>query len=101
MLLRRDRDRDISTRLRLGHRRQVNRGCPTKNTSMKTITITITPAWTPATAKSQVSEGHQRPLNRRCPVLDTRDLMVAGVRISISPKYLYLYLELTGSTLST
>ena len=32
--------------------------------------------------------------------LDTRDLPVAGVRISISPKYLYLYLELTGSTVS-
>ena len=29
---------------------------------------------------------------------DTRDLLVAGVPISISPKYLYLYLELTGST---
>ena len=29
---------------------------------------------------------------------DTRDLLVAGVRISISPKYLNLYLELTGST---
>ena len=25
---------------------------------------------------------------------DTRDLLVAGVRISISPKYLYLYLAL-------
>ena len=32
-------------------------------------------------------------------MVDTRDLMVAGVRISISPKYLYLYLELTGSTI--
>ena len=29
---------------------------------------------------------------------DTRDLVVAGVRISISPKYLYFYLELSGST---
>ena len=30
---------------------------------------------------------------------DTCDLLVAGVRISISPKYLNLYLELTGSTI--
>ena len=31
--------------------------------------------------------------------LDTRDLLVAGVPISISSKYLYLYLELSGSTI--
>ena len=30
---------------------------------------------------------------------DTRDLVVAGVRISISPKYLYLYLVLKVLTL--
>ena len=30
--------------------------------------------------------------------LDTRDLLAAGVPISISSKYLYLYLELSGST---
>ena len=30
--------------------------------------------------------------------LDTHDLLVAGVPISISSKYLYLYLELSGST---
>ena len=30
--------------------------------------------------------------------MDTRDLLVAGVPISISSKYLYLYLELSGST---
>ena len=30
--------------------------------------------------------------------MDTRDLPVAGVRISISSKYLYLYLSLSGST---
>ena len=30
--------------------------------------------------------------------LDTRDLLVAGVPISISSKYLYLYLELSGCT---
>ena len=33
--------------------------------------------------------------------LDTRDLLVAGVPISISSKYLYLYLELSGSTSMT
>ena len=33
--------------------------------------------------------------------LDTRDLLVAGVPISISSKYLYLYLELSGSTLNS
>ena len=33
--------------------------------------------------------------------LDTRDLLVAGVPISISSKYLYLYLELSGSTCRT
>ena len=32
--------------------------------------------------------------------LDTRDLLVAGVLISISSKYLYLYLELSGSTMT-
>ena len=32
--------------------------------------------------------------------LDTRDLLVAGVPISISSKYLYLYLELSVSTTS-
>ena len=70
MLLRRDRARDISTRLRLGHWRQVNHGCPTKNTSMKTIAITITdclhlpgaPAWTPATDKSRVSSERKNPI---------------------------------------
>ena len=31
--------------------------------------------------------------------LDTHDLLVAGVPISISSKYLYLYLELSGSTI--
>ena len=32
---------------------------------------------------------------------DTRDLLVAGVRISISPKYLYLYLALKVLTLKS
>ena len=87
----RDRDRDILARLRFGHQRPLNRRCP---------------AWL----------GHQRPVNRGCPRvskpvsqdiqsicyclhtgifrLDTCDLVVAGVQISISPKYLYLYLAL-------
>ena len=87
----RDRDRDILARLRFGHQRPLNRRCPARL-------------------------GHQRPVNRGCPRvskpvsqdiqsicyclhtgifrLDTCDLVVAGVRISISPKYLYLYLAL-------
>ena len=87
----RDRDRDILARLRFGHQQPLNRRCPDKL-------------------------GHQRPVNRGCPQvskpvsqdiqsicyclhtgifrLDTCDLLVAGVRISISPKYLYLYLAL-------
>ena len=87
----RDRDRDILARLRFGHQRPLNRRCPNEL-------------------------GHQRPLNRGCPQvskpvsqdiqsicyclhtgifrLDTCDLVVAGVLISISPKYLYLYLAL-------
>ena len=87
----RDRDRDILARLRFGHQRPLNRRCPHRL-------------------------GHQRPVNRGCPRvskpvsqdiqsicyclhtgifrLDTCDLVVAGVRISISPKYLYLYLAL-------
>ena len=87
----RDRDRDILARLRFGHQRPLNRRCPDEL-------------------------GHQRPVNRGCPRvskpvsqdiqsicyclhtgifrLDTCDLVVAGVQISISPKYLYLYLAL-------
>ena len=87
----RDRDRDILARLRFGHQRPLNRRCPARL-------------------------GHQRPVNHGCPRvskpvsqdiqsicyclhtgifrLDTCDLVVAGVRISISPKYLYLYLAL-------
>ena len=92
----RDRDRDILARLRFGHQRPLNRRCPHRL-------------------------GHQRPVNRGCPRvskpvsqdiqsicyclhpgifrLDTCDLVVAGVRISISPKYLYLYLALKVLTL--
>ena len=50
-----------------------------------------TPAWTPADTCDLLVAGVQAHL-------DTCDLVVAGVRISISPKYLYLYLELSGST---
>ena len=92
----RDRDRDILARLRFGHQRPLNRRCPARL-------------------------GHQRPVNRGCPRvskpvsqdiqsicyclhtgifrLDTCDLVVAGVRISISPKYLYLYLALKVLTI--
>ena len=92
----RDRDRDILARLRFGHQRPLNRRCPD-------------------------DLGHQRPVNRGCPQvskpvsqdiqsicyclhtgifrLDTCDLVVAGVRISISPKYLYLYLALKVLTI--
>ena len=96
----RDRDRDILARLRFGHQRPLNRRCPD-------------------------DLGHQRPVNRGCPRvsklvsklvsqdiqsicyclhtgifrLDTCDLVVAGVRISISPKYLYLYLALKVLTI--
>ena len=84
----RDRDRDILTRLRLGHQRPVNRGCPDEKyqdvNNNRLTEYPGTPAWTPATSKSRVSV-------RR---LDTRDLLVAGVPISISSKYLYLYLAL-------
>ena len=94
----RDRDRDILARLRFGHQRPLNRRCPDEL-------------------------GHQRPVNRGCPRvskpvsqdiqsicyclhtgifrLDTCDLVVAGVRISISPKYLYLYLALKVLTYSS
>ena len=87
---------DILARLRFGHQRPLNHRCPARL-------------------------GHQRPVNRGCPRvskpvsqdiqsicyclhtgifrLDTCVLVVAGVRISISPKYLYLYLALKLLTL--
>ena len=84
----RDRDRDILTRLRLGHQRPVNRGCPDEKyqyvNNNRLTEYPGTPAWTPANSKSRVSVRQ----------LDTRDLLVAGVPISISSKYLYLYLAL-------
>ena len=84
----RDRDRDILTRLRLGHQRPVNRGCPDEKyqyvNNNRLTEYPGTPAWTPANSKSRVSVCQ----------LDTRDLLVAGVPISISSKYLYLYLAL-------
>ena len=86
------RDRDILARLRFGHQRPLNRRCPDEKyqdvNNNRLTEYPGSPAWTPATSKSRVSVRH----------LDTRDLLVAGVRISISPKYLYLYLELSGST---
>ena len=62
------------------------------------------PAWTPATSKSWVSVGVQAGVPGYSVNLllftywyfssGHLDLVVAGVRISISPKYLYLYLAL-------
>ena len=79
-------------RLRFGHQRPLNRRCPDEKyqdvNNNRLTEYPGSPAWTPATSKSRVSVRQ----------LDTRDLLVAGVRISISPKYLYLYLELSGST---
>ena len=73
--MRRDRDRDILA-----------------NTVRVQITeYPGTPAWTPTDTRDLLVAGVQAGL-------DTCDLVVAGVRISISPKYLYLYLELSGST---
>ena len=63
--------------------------------------------WTPAIYWSLVSKPVSQDIQSICYCLhtgifclDTCDLVVAGVRISISPKYLYLYLylELSGST---
>ena len=89
----RDRDRDILARLRFGHQRPVNRGCPDEKyqdvNNNRLTEYPGSPAWTPATSKSRVSVRQ----------LDTRDLLVAGVRISISPKYLYLYLALKVLTI--
>ena len=63
--------------------------------------------WTPAIYWSLVSKPVSQDIQSICYSLhpgifrlDTCDLVVAGVRISISPKYLYLYLELLGSTVS-
>ena len=84
----RDRDRDILARLRFGHQRPLNRRCPDEKyqyvNNNRLTEYPGTPAWTPATSKSRVSNK----------ALDTRDLLVAGVPISISSKYLYLYLAL-------
>ena len=95
VLLRRDRDRDILARLRFGHQRPLNRRCPDEKyqyvNNNRLTEYPGTPAWTPADTRDLLVAGVQAGL-------DTSDLVVAGVRISISPKYLYLYLELSGST---
>ena len=61
--------------------------------------------WTPAIYWSLVSKPVSQDIQSICYCLhtgtfrlDTCDLLVAGVPISISSKYLYLYLELSGST---
>ena len=98
VLLRRDRDRDILARLRFGHQRPLNRRCPDEKyqyvNNNRLTEYPGTPAWTPADTRDLLVAGVQAGL-------DTSDLVVAGVRISISPKYLYLYLELSGSTAMT
>ena len=95
VLLRRDRDRDILARLRFGHQRPLNRRCPDEKcqyvNNNRLTEYPGTPAWTPADTRDLLVAGVQAGL-------DTCDLVVAGVRISISQKYLYLYLELSGST---
>ena len=63
----------------LGHQRTVNRWCPKTDLFLEMAEL-------PATGSLGTGQ------------LDTRDLLVAGVLISISSKYLYLYLELSGST---
>ena len=82
-------------RLRFGHQRPLNRRCPDEKyqyvNNNRLTEYPGTPAWTPADTRDLLVAGVQARL-------DTCDLVVAGVRISISPKYLYLYLELSGST---
>ena len=60
----RDRDRDILTRLRLGHQRPVNRGCPDEKyqyvNNNRLTEYPGTPAWTPATSKSRVSNERKK-----------------------------------------
>ena len=95
VVLRRDRDRDILARLRFGHQRPLNRRCPDEKyqyvNNNRLTEYPGSPAWTAADTRDLLVAGVQAGL-------DTCDLVVAGVRISISPKYLYLYLELSGST---
>ena len=82
-------------RLRFGHQRPLNRRCPDEKyqyvNNNRLTEYPGTPAWTPADTRDLLVAGVQASV-------DTCDLVVAGVRISISPKYLYLYLELSGST---
>ena len=60
----RDRDRDILMRLRLGHQRPVNRGCPDKKyqyvNNNRLTEYPGTTAWTPATSKSWVSNERKK-----------------------------------------
>ena len=64
VLLRRDRDRDILTRLRLGHQRPLNRRCPDEKyqyvNNNRLTEYPGTPAWTPATSKSRVSNERKK-----------------------------------------
>ena len=60
----RDRDRDILTRLILGHQRPVNRGCPDEKyqyvNNNRLTEYPGTPAWTPVTSKSRVSNERKK-----------------------------------------
>ena len=62
----RDRDRDILARLRFGHQRPLNCRCPDeKYQYVKNNRLTEypgTPAWTPATSKSRVSNERKKIL---------------------------------------
>ena len=65
VVLRRDRDRDILARLRFGHQRPLNRRCPDEKyqdvNNNRLTEYPGTPAWTPATSKSRVSNCRWTP----------------------------------------
>ena len=99
-------------RLRFGHQRPLNRRCPDRKyqyvNNNRLTEYPGTPAWTPTIYWSLVSKPVSQDIQSICYCLhtgifclDTCDLVVTGVRISILPKYLYLYLELSGSTCFT
>ena len=60
----RDRDRDILARLRFGHQRPLNRRCPDEKyqyvNNNRLTEYPGTPAWTPATSKSRVSNERKK-----------------------------------------
>ena len=66
VVLRRDRHRDILARLRFGHQRPLNRRCPDEKyqdvNNNRLTEYPGTPAWTPATSKSRVSNCRWTPV---------------------------------------